>query len=127
MVVQLPALHTQIRGGRWEENDKQVKNIVFWKHWEGNLVWKGKLAYTYTLLIIQCLCNNYSSIQKINEISKQLNKQNTHTHVFFDTNDEGLWAESQTPSEFKSKSDIKGKARKYLKRESLKNMPVCFS
>ena len=46
--------------------------------------------------------------------------------MFFDTHDEGLWAESQTPSEFKSKSDKKGKARKYWKHESLKNMPACF-
>ena len=44
---------------------------------------------------------------KLNE-SKQLKKQNTHTRVF-DTHDEGLWAESQTPSEFKRKSDKKGK------------------
>ena len=50
----------------------------------------------------------------------------THTHMFFDNRDEGLCAENQTPSEFKSKSDKKGKARKYWKRESLKNMSVCF-
>ena len=39
--------------------------------------------------------------------SKQIKKQNTHTHTH--THDEGLWAESQTPSEFKSKSDKKGR------------------
>ena len=46
--------------------------------------------------------------------------------MFFYNHDEGLLAESQTPSEFKRKSDKKGKARKYWKRESLKIMPVCF-
>ena len=40
--------------------------------------------------------------------------------MIFDNYDEGLWAESQTPSEFKSKSDKKGKARKFWKRESFK-------
>ena len=66
-------------GGRWEENNKQVKNIVFWKHWEGSLVWKGKLAYTFTLLIIQWLCNNYSSTQKINETKVNNLRNKTHT------------------------------------------------
>ena len=46
--------------------------------------------------------------------------------MFFDNRDEGLWAESQTPSEFKSKSDKKGKARKYWKCESLKKH-ACLS
>jgi hypothetical protein len=47
--------------------------------------------------------------------------------MFFDNRDEGLRAESQTPSEFKSKSDKKkGKARKYWKRESLRSVPVCL-
>ena len=46
------------------------------------------------------------------------------TLMFFDDHDEGLWAESQTSSKFKSKSEQKGKARKYLKCESLKKMPV---
>ena len=90
--------HKYEGGDRWEENDKQVKNIVFWKHWEGSLVWKGKLAYTYTLLIIQCLCNNYSSTQKINETKVNNLRNKTHTHVFFDTPDERFWAESQVNS-----------------------------
>ena len=65
------------------------------------------VTYTYTLLIIQCLWNNYSSTQKINEAKVNNKRNKTHTRVF-DTHDEGLWAESQTPSEFKSKSDKKG-------------------
>ena len=44
--------------------------------------------------------------------SKQLKKQNTH--VFFETHDEGLWAESQTPSEFKSKSDKKREGKEVM-------------
>ena len=47
--------------------------------------------------------------------------------MFFDNRDKGLQAESQTPSEFKSKSDKKGKARKFWKRESLKNMPASLT
>ena len=38
--------------------------------------------------------------------------------MFFDNRDEGLWAESQTPSEFKSKSDKK------VRQESIGNVKV---
>ena len=89
----------------------------FWKHWEGRLMWKGKFTYTYTLLIIQYLCNDYSSTQKINEAKVNNVRNKTHTHVF-DNRDEGLWAESQTPSEFKSKSDKK------VRQGSIGNMKV---
>lgn len=53
------------------------------------------------------MCNNYSSTQKINEAKVNNLRNKTHTHMFFDNRDEGLRAESQTPSEFKSKSDKK--------------------
>ena len=55
------------------------RGIFFWKHWEGRLTWKGKFTYTYTLLIIQCLCNNYSSTQKINETKVNNLRNKTHT------------------------------------------------
>ena len=46
-------------------------------------MWKGKLAHTYTLLIIQCLCDNYSSTQKINETKVNNVRNKTHTHTCF--------------------------------------------
>ena len=60
----------------WE---KWGEGEFVWKHWEGRLTWKGKFAYTYTLLIIQCLCNNYSSTQKINEAKENNLRNKTHT------------------------------------------------
>ena len=46
--------------------------------------------------------------------------------MFFDNRDEGLRAESQTPSEFKSKSDKKVRQGSIGNMKVLKNMPVCF-
>ena len=57
---------------------------------------------TYTLLIIQCLCNNFDTKDKQRE-RKQLKKQtHTHTHTCFNNHDEGLCAERQAQTKFKS-------------------------
>ena len=51
--------------------------------------------------------------------------------MFFDNHDEGFWAESQTPSEFKSESDKKGKGKEVLETWKFKKhacmLPLIFT
>ena len=65
------------------------------------------------LVIMQCLCNNYSSTQKVNEV-KENNLRNKHTHMFFDNQDEDE-RKRQAPNEFKIACEKIGKERKSWK------------
>ena len=106
----------------WE---KWGRGNFFWKHWEGRLMWKGKFTYTYTLLIIQCLCNNYSSTQKINETKVNNLRNKTHT-CFLIPMMKGY--ELKVKHQVNSRVSLIKKGSKYWEHESLKkqNMLVCF-